>query len=103
MEAPKGWTRTTFAEMDAELAAIGAKTTTKMKALQPTSSGYVAEPFRDFKKPVYDFQIVDNDGHSFANVNSYLYRSENGETPEVIKKYAFGGYYVETSKAVYIG
>lgn len=97
------YTKTTFEEMNAELASIGAKVTTKDKCLQPTASGYAAEPFRDSKKPVYDFQIVDNDGKSFANANSYLYRSENGQTPEIIKKYAFGCYYVETTKAVYIG
>ena len=99
----KDYTRTTFDEMNAELASIGAKVTTKMKALQPTSEGYAAVPFRDAKKPVYDFQIVDNDGKSFANANSYLYRSENGQTPEIIKKFAFGCYYVETTKAIYIG
>lgn len=63
----------------------------------------MAEEFRDAKKPVYDFQIVDNKGHSFGNANSYLYRSENGETPAIIKEFAFGNYYVETSKAIYIG
>ena len=98
-----GYTRTTFDEMNAELASIGAKITTKMKALQPTSEGYAAAPFRDAKKPVYDFQIVDNDGRRFANIHSYLYRSENGQTPKIIKKYAFGCYYVETTKAIYIG
>lgn len=99
----KGYTRTTFDEMNAELASIGAKVTTRDKCLQPTSDGYAAEPFRDAKKPVYDFQIVDDRGHSFGNTQSYLYRSENGQTPEIIKKYAFGCYYVETTKAIYIG
>ena len=97
------YTRTTFDEMNAELASIGAKVTTTSKCLQPTSSGYAAEPFRGAKKPVYDFQIVDEQGNSFANINSYLYRSENGETHKIIKKYAFGCYYVETTKAIYIG
>lgn len=97
-----GYTRVTFEEMNNELATIGAKVTTRFKCLQPTASGYTAYPFRDAKKPVYDFQIIDNDGNSFANTNSYLYRSENGQTPEIIKKFAFGCYYVETTKAIYI-
>ena len=99
----KDYTRTTFDQMNQELAPIGAKVTTASKCLQPTSSGYAAEPFKDAKKPVYDFQVVDNDGKSFANANSYLYRSEDGHTPEIIKKFVFGCYYVETSKAIYIG
>ena len=99
----KDYTRTTFDEMNAELASIGAKVTTKDKCLQPTSDGYAGAPFKHATKPVYDFQIVDNDGKSFANAQSYLYRSENGGTPELIKKFAFGCYYVETTKAIYIG
>lgn len=97
-----GYTRVTFEDMNNELATIGAKVITKYKCLQPTASGYAAYPFRGAKKPVYDFQIVDNDGKSFANIHSYLYRSEEGETPAIIKKYVFGGYYVETTKAIYI-
>lgn len=99
----KDWTKTTFAIMDAELEAIGAKTTTKDKVNQPTSSLYVAYPFRNHNKPVYDFQIVDSNGYSFGNEHSYLYRMADGETHPLIKKFAFGNYYVETSRAIYIG
>ena len=97
------WTKTTFEQINEELATVGAKTTLKLKCLQPKSDGYIGEAFKDIDKPVYDYQIVDSNGHSFANDKSYLYRSEDGRTPEVIRKFAFGGYYVETSKAIYIG
>ena len=100
--APKGWTRTTFAEIDAALETIGAKTSTAQKAAQPTASGYLAEAFAEHGKPVFDYQIVDSKGLSFANANSELYRMADGETHPLIKEYAFGGYYVETSKAIYI-
>jgi len=97
-----GYTRVTFEDMNNELATIGAKVTTRLKCLQYKAPGYAGEAFAASNKPVYDFQIVDNTGKSFANIHSYLYRSEGGETPAIIKKYVFGGYYVETTKAIYI-
>jgi len=97
-----GYTRVTFEDMNNELATIGAKVTTRLKCLQSKAPGYAGEAFAASNKPVYDFQIVDNTGKSFANIHSYLYRSEGGETPAIIKKYVFGGYYVETTKAIYI-
>ena len=100
--APKGWTKTTFEEIDAALAPIGAKTSTAMKAEQPTRSGYLAEPFADHGKRIFDYQIVDDQGLSFANTESKLYRMADGETHPLINEYAFGGYYVETARTIYI-
>ena len=102
--SPKGWTKISLEEINEALAPIGARASTAAHhiAAQPTTSGYVAADFRDFKKPVFDYVIIDRDGLSFSNINSYLYRMADGETHPLIKKYAFGGYYIETTKRIYI-
>ena len=94
--------RTTFEDINEELKPLGAKISIKNKCLQPKSAGYCGEAFADSKKPVYDFDIVDARGLSFANTKSALYRMAGGQTHPIIKRIMFGGYYIETARAIYL-
>lgn len=86
-----------FDTLNTVLSLYGAKISTNSKCLQPKDKGYIGYFFKESKKPVYDFDIVSvNDGKSFANVYSDIYRKLPSDVMDQVRNC-----FIETTKAIY--